>query len=44
MAYINAEDVGYTPDNYELTTYKGLTFDYKNDISGYEGFVAPWSK
>ena len=42
--YINAEDVGYTPDNYELTTYKGLTFDYKNDISGYEGFVAPWSK
>ena len=36
--YINAPDVGFSRDNYELKEYKGLTYDYKNTITGYEGF------
>ena len=36
--YINAPDVGFSRDNYELKEYTGLTYDYKNTITGYEGF------
>lgn len=36
--YINAPDVGFSKDNYELKEYTGITYDYKNTITGYEGF------
>ncbi len=39
--YINDPEKGFSKDNYELTEYTGLTYDYRNTITGYEGYVAP---